>query len=91
MAKKQYDKSSEFLQGEGKKSFDLWVEHRTWQLKIFLESEQTEEAMQELVEMIRFNYTQVEQDFQSIYNLHELLLSMAVPICLKEDSNQIDL
>ena len=63
IAKQQYDKSTEFLQGEGKKSFDLWVEHRTWQLKIFMESGETEKTMQELVEMIRFNYTQVESDF----------------------------
>ena len=30
--------------------------------------------------MIRFNYTQVENDFQSIYNLHEVMLSMALPL-----------
>lgn len=29
--------------------------------------------------MIKFNYTQVENDFQSIYNLHEVLLSLALP------------
>ena len=30
--------------------------------------------------MIRYNYTQVEDDFQSIYNLHEVLISMALPL-----------
>ena len=30
--------------------------------------------------MIKFNYTQVENDFQSIYNLHEVLISMALPL-----------
>ena len=30
--------------------------------------------------MIRFNYTQVEEDFQSIYNMHEVMLSMALPL-----------
>ena len=33
-----------------------------------------------MIEMIRFNYTQVENDFQSIYNLHEVMLSMALPL-----------
>ena len=41
--------------------------------------------------MIRYNYTQVEEDFQSIYNLHELLLSLAIPLCLKGDGGEIDL
>ena len=45
IAKKQFDKSTEFLQGEGKKSFDLWVELRTWQLRIFMESGETEKAI----------------------------------------------
>ena len=49
----------EFVQGQGGRSFDLWVEHRTWQLRILIESGQTEKAIQELVEMIRYNYTQV--------------------------------
>lgn len=30
--------------------------------------------------MIKFNYTQVEQDFQSIYNLHEVVMSLALPL-----------
>ena len=30
--------------------------------------------------MIKFNYTQVENDFQSIYNLHEVLFSLALPL-----------
>ncbi len=30
VAKGDYDKSMAFLQGEGKRSFDMWVEHRTW-------------------------------------------------------------
>ena len=33
-----------------------------------------------MMEMIRFNYTQVENDFQSIYNIHEVVLSMALPL-----------
>ena len=59
IAKKDFDKSMEFVQGQGGRSFDLWVEHRTWQLRILIESGQTEKAIQELVEMIRYNYTQV--------------------------------
>lgn len=31
--------------------------------------------------MLRFNFTQVKQDFQSMYNLHELLISLAVQRC----------
>ena len=80
LAQKAFDKAQAFLEGEGGRSFELWVEKRTWQLRIFLENGQTEQAIQELVEMIKFNYTQVEQDFQSIYNLHEVLLSLALPL-----------
>ena len=38
-------------------SFELWVERRTWQFRIHLESGQKEKAIQELVDMIKFNYT----------------------------------
>ena len=40
--------------------------------------------------MIRYNYTQVEEDFQSIYNLHELLLSLVTPLCLKAGDLSFD-
>ena len=63
LAQKAFDKAQEFLQGEGSRSFELWVERRTWQLQIYMNSEQDEKAMNELIEMIKFNYTQVEQDF----------------------------
>lgn len=68
------------MSGEGSRAFELWVERRTWQLRLYLESGQNEQAIQELIEMIRYNYTQVEEDFQSIYNLHEVLISMALPM-----------
>ena len=45
-----------------------------------MESGRNELALKEMVEMIRFNYTQVEEDFQSIYNIHEVVLSMALPL-----------
>ena len=41
-AQKAYEKASNFLQGNGKDSFDMWVERRNWQLRIYLESGQTE-------------------------------------------------
>ena len=44
-----------------------------------MESGEEVKAINELIEMIKYNYTQVEEDFQSIYNLHEVLLSMALP------------
>ena len=79
LAKKAYEQAQTFLGGEGGRSFELWVERRTWQLRIYLESGQEDKAIQEIVEMIRYNYTQVENDFQSIYNLHEVLFSLALP------------
>ena len=63
MAQKAYEKAQTFLSGEGARSFELWVERRQWQLRIYLESGQNEAAIQEMIEMIRFNYTQVEEDF----------------------------
>ena len=38
LAQKAYDKASTYLQGDGKNSFDLWVEMRTWQVRIYMES-----------------------------------------------------
>ena len=63
LAQKAHEKAQTFLSGEGARSFELWVERRSWQLRLFLESGQTEAAIQEMLEMIRFNYTQVEEDF----------------------------
>ena len=80
LAQKAYEKAQTFLNGEGNRSFELWVERRTWQLRLYLESGQTEQALQEIVEMIKYNYTQVEEGFQSIYNLHEVLISLALPL-----------
>jgi hypothetical protein len=64
----------------------LWLEQRTWQLQIFFESGNLEKTCEELVEMIRYNYTQVKDDFQSIYNLHELLVTLAVRMTPGEPS-----
>ena len=80
VAQKAFAKAQAFLVGEGAPSFELWVERRSWQLRIHLESGQNELAIQEMLQMIRFNYTQVEEDFQSIYNIHEVVLSMALPL-----------
>ena len=30
LAQKAFNKAQEFLQGEGSRSFELWVERRTW-------------------------------------------------------------
>jgi hypothetical protein len=39
IAKKEFDKAAYYLTGEGAKSFELWVESRTWMLKILIDSE----------------------------------------------------
>ena len=91
LAQKNYAKAQVFLSGEGSRSFELWVELRTWQFRIHLESGQRELAIQELVDMIKFNYTQVEQDFQSIYNLHEVLFSLALPLIPSIQSKSLSL
>ena len=57
LAKKDFAKAQTFLSEEGPRSFDLWVERRSWQLRLYLESDQTEQAIQEIIEMIQFNYT----------------------------------
>lgn len=81
LAKKDFAKAQTFLETEGKRSFELWLDQRAWQVQILFQSGQLEKTCQELTEIIRFNYTQVKQDFQSIYNLHELLITLAVKIC----------
>ena len=45
-----------------------------------MEGGETVKAIQEIIEMIKYNYTVVEDDFQSIYNLHEVLISLALPL-----------
>ena len=88
IAKKDFDKAMTFLTTEAKPSFELWVEEKQWLLRIFLESDQTGKAIQTLVEMLRVNYSNVAE-FQSIYNLHELLISLAVPEVLKNHSQPL--
>ena len=57
VAKRDFDKAMAFLDGEGSRSFDLWVESRTWKLRILLENGDIEKTIQELIEMIKYNYT----------------------------------
>lgn len=63
LAKKDFIKAQKYLETEGKRSFDMWVEQRTWQVQIYLESDALDKVCQELTEMIRYNYTQVREDF----------------------------
>lgn len=79
VAQKQFEKAQTFLEGQASRSFEMWVEKRTWQLRIYLESGQEDQAINEIIQMIKYNYTIVEEDFQSIYNLHEVLLSLVLP------------
>lgn len=38
LAQKSFEKAQTFLSGRGSPSFELWVEKRTWQFRIYLES-----------------------------------------------------
>jgi len=88
VAKKDFEKAITFLTGVGKPSFELWVEEKQWLVRIYLQSDQEEKAIQTLIEMVRLNYENVDE-FQSIYFLHELLLSLVVPIVLKHEATPL--
>jgi len=38
LAQKAFDKAQAFLDGAASRSFELWVEKRTWQLRILFEA-----------------------------------------------------
>lgn len=61
----------------------MWVDHRTWTVRLHYAKGDKPAAIQELLEMVKYNYTKVKEEFQSIYNLHELLICLAIPLCLE--------
>lgn len=72
----------------------MWLEEKMWRLKIQLAQDSTEDILETLAEIISFNYENLKDsekdDFQSIYNLHEMFLSKLTPLALSsQDSSDM--
>ena len=65
VAKGEIEKAEAFLSDEGEKSFDMWLDRRTWNLKILMKNDEFDSVpvIKELTDIIRYNYTIVESDF----------------------------
>jgi archaellum component FlaC len=76
-AKGDFVKVLEFLH-QFESSFGLVIDNKKLVIRTLLKKGDKLAAMNELVEMIRVNYENVGGDFQSIYDHHEILISMLV-------------
>ena len=77
IAKKDFGKAEAFLENHGS-VFHLWLEKAVWQLRIKYAKGQIEETMNQLEAMILQNYEMKDNEFQSMYYLHEFLITLAV-------------
>lgn len=77
LAKKDFDKAEAFLEKYGL-TYRLWVEKAVWQLRIKYAKGLIQESMDHLEQMLIQNYEMKDNEFQSMYYLHEFLITLAV-------------
>lgn len=76
-AKGDFDKVLEFL-NTFQSSFGLIIDKKKLVFRTLLKMGDKLGAMNELLDMIRANYENVGGDFQSMYDHHEILVSLLV-------------
>ena len=77
LAKKEFAKAEAFLK-KYQDAFQLWVERGIWIARIEHAKGEMELLMNHLEAMLVQNYEMKNNEFQSIYYLHEYLISLAV-------------
>lgn len=82
LKKGDYDKVLAFL-NQHKASFGMIIENQKLAFKVHLKRGDTLSAINELLGIVGTNYTNVGGDFQSIYDHHELLISLLAEECKK--------
>lgn len=88
LAKGEYDKVIEFLTAN-EASFGIILDKRKLVFKALLKKGDKIAAINELIAIIKNNYENVKGDFQSIYDHHEILISLLVNLA-KEKGVTID-
>lgn len=82
LAKGEYDRVIEFLnKNEG--SFGMLIEKRKLMFKTLMKKGDKLGAVNELIAIIKTNFENVNGDFQSIYDHHEILVSLVVDLALE--------
>lgn len=79
LAKGEYDRVIEFLD-KNEASFGMLIEKRKLKFKTLMRKGDKLGAVNELLTIIKSNYENVNGDFQSIYDHHEILISLIVDL-----------
>ena len=77
LKKGELDKAEAYIE-KYQDTFTNWTEKGTWLIRIQHARKDQVALMAQLESMIVFNYEMKNDEFQSIYNLHEYLITLAV-------------
>ena len=77
LAKGDYDKVIEFL-NKNEASFGMILDKRKLVFKALVKKGDKLAALNELISIVKANYENVKGEFQSIYDHHEILISMLI-------------
>jgi hypothetical protein len=89
LAKGDYDKVLDFL-NKNEASFGMILDKRKLVFKVLVKKGDNLSAINELVSIVKSNYENVKGEFQSIYDHHEILISMLINLA-KEKGVAINL
>ena len=79
LAKGDYDKVLDFL-NKNEASFGMILDKRKLVFKVLVKKGDTLSAINELISIVKSNYENVKGEFQSIYDHHEILISMLISL-----------
>lgn len=79
LAKGEYERVIEFLD-KNEASFGMLIEKRKLMVKTLIKKGDNLGAVNELIGIIKTNYENVKGEFQSIYDHHELLISLLIDL-----------
>lgn len=65
-------------------SFGMIIDKKKLVFKTLLKKEDTLGAINELLSILKFNFENVAGEFQSIYDHHEILISLMVDLCKQQ-------
>ena len=77
LAKGDYDKVIDFL-NKNEASFGMILDKRKLVFKALVKKGDKLAALNELISIVKANYENVKGEFQSIYDHHEILISMLI-------------
>ena len=77
LAKGDYDKVIDFL-NKNEASFGMILDKRKLVFKALVKKGDRLAALNELISIVKANYENVKGEFQSIYDHHEILISMLI-------------